>query len=308
MSKETLAQLKYFYDTLKTQLIDNKKFKKDTTLIGPIINLKSNARYNLLKNSAVQAHNIGSKQIFEELLLNNYVHETDRTGEYCITAKGIYYYEIENNLFANDNLLDLLDQKFFLLYSGNKALIDRERVIMFFMICIRAFSQDTALDLKKNVEVLNEVKELINVCISFLASENIIDSQTEEDIFGSRGNEHPVSNLIRHSDALLKKTKGVYKTIYPQKYYLAVAENGVIEIQKLGFIFWLIYGRDFPISKNEELSKFCNSLTYNVAVARIIDISKQTFHHPDYDTNISEAIFEYFEQRSVWDKARKKTK
>lgn len=301
MNKEILSYLKMFYDSLKTQLIEQKKYQKNTSLLGSIMDLKSNARYSFLQKSAILSYKIPNN-ILETLISDNHIQELDQNIGNTITARGVYLFETENNLYDINSIISYLDNKYFKINSAGLKLSDKEKVILFLLICIRAFSKESVLDLKKGESILNEILVLLNECYNFLFSQEIISSLKKDDLFGKKGNEHPVSNLIRHSDALLKKTKGIYRTIYPQKYYLEISKDKILDIHSLGYLFWQIFGNKFQISKRDDIISYCSKTAYNIIVNHIFDIKMHIYQHPKYDNSIDDAIFEYFQKRRLWAK------
>lgn len=299
MDNETLLYLKKFYDSLVVQLIEQKKFQRKITLLGSMMDLKSNARYSILQKSAIPSREVPDK-ILESLIANNYIQELDQDEGNTITAIGIYIYEIKNKLYGMNNTIIYINKKFFVMNKKGIQLTEKEKIILFFLICIRAFSTESALDLKKDVSILDEIQKLLLDCYDFLYSENIISNLKKGDLFGKKGNEHPVSNLIRHSDALPKKTKGIYKTIFPQKYYLKISKDNIINTQSLGFLFWQIFGDKPQISNMNNIYLYCNKIAYHMIVNQIFYIKTNKYQHPKYDIAIEEAVYKYFKKRNIW--------
>lgn len=289
MNSECFNYLRKYYSKLQDYLLLKRKLKKNqNSVLISLINTKSNAAYEALSKSAIQSMYV-PKAFFDHLLSSGYIRRTDIRGYSTITCKGVWKVENdEGNLHLN-TLLGSIDAKFFDVFARAKPLKDKEKIVILSMISVRSFSEKSALDLKKDDRILTELQELIVSAYRLLQRHNVIGSLTEDKIFGAKGNEHPVSNLIRHTDTLKKITQGIFKSVRPQKYYLDLFKDSDISVESLVFLFDLIVKDKLTFQFVNDLKKFCLESAYKKS-AYLYDFSKHTFTRPEYDEFVPEAI------------------
>ena len=251
--------------------------------------MKSNDRYRFLIDTEISINDISHNNLLQ-LLEHNYIRESDRINKYIITAKGIWHIETSEGS-SEDTLIEYIDEKFFDLSLGNMKITDKEKVIIFSMISARAFSDNVLVDLKKSEYTLNTWKSIIDECYEKLYTMQIVSKLETEELYGKHGNEHIVSNLLRHTDALPKKTKGIYKVIRPQKYYLDIIDEFCISKEKLDYIIKMVFdaNKHFSVEEIDGLCSFCSSTAYNVAPL-VYDMKIRTFASPEYDDVIDNSI------------------
>lgn len=302
MDSQTLEQLRRFYSNLKNQLILKKKLKENSVLFS-IINVKSNESYKLLSESGIEKVSI-SQSIFDTLEFNEMIRMAEVPEKYVITVKGIWEIELTNGYINTNILLQMLDKKFFDLFKEEGQLTEKEKVILFAMISVRAFSSESALDLKKGETVLNCLQELLQESYELLSRNNVIIKLKASDLFGAPGTEHPVSNLIRHTDALLKRTAGKFMTLGRQRYYLALFDQYKISETGLASLFGLIFGSQMTPLMKQEISNFCQKNAYYLSTY-LFDFSVHQLANPVYDEQFNEALEKYFASKYKWDSNKK---
>jgi hypothetical protein len=291
---EIQEQLKTIYSILKNRLILKKKLKNNSILIS-IMNVKSNEAFKLLSEGVIKRTSI-AHNIFDYLVSNQFIRMADKTENYTITVKGIWEIESKNGTINTDILLEYIDKKFFDLFKEIGKLTEKEKIILLSMIAVRSFSSDSALDLKKGKIVLKSLEELINDSYNFLHQNRIISKIKSTDLFGAQGNEHPVSHLIRHTDALLKRTRGIYKTLGKQKYYLDLLNGNNISKEGLVLLFDSIFDNHITPDLKEKVSEFCIEHTYSQS-KYLFDLNVHIFAHPMYDEQFNEALENYYINR-----------
>lgn len=291
---EIQRQLNSIYTLLKNRLILKKKLKNNSILIS-IMNVKSNEAFKLLSESVIKKTSI-PYDVFNYLLSNNYIRMADKPENFIITVKGIWEIESKNKIINTNILLEFIDKKFFGVFKDIGKLNEKEKVILFTMIAVRSFSPESALDLKKGNIVLSCLEELIKDSFNFLYKNNIISKLNLEILFGAQGNEHPVSHLIRHTDALLKRTRGIYKTLGKQKYYLDLLNDKKISTEGLVLLLDSIFESNITPHLKQEISDFCIEHSYSKS-KYLFDLNVHNFAHPIYDEQFNEALESYFVNR-----------
>ncbi len=282
--------LKKFYQKLYDNLEKNKKKMKENSVIISFLDLKSNDRYRLLSESSIFSYKI-PKEILSELQNKKLIRNTDTLNSYTITAKGIWDIENKNNFISELILLDYLDQKFFNVYNvSEKPLTDKQKVIIFSMLAARTFSEKSSVDLKKDETVMNTWKEIVDKSYEKLKSLNLISELDQKDLYGKSGNEHPVSNLYRHTDELPKKTRGLFKALGNQKYFLDLLQNNEISKETLSFLFKQIFNNKvLSTSEINEIDSFCREIAFTKNIY-LFDPRDHIFSKPEYDEIIRETL------------------
>jgi len=298
MNAETWDQLNRVYSNLKTVLTLKKRLKDNSVLVS-IINVKSNEAYKLLSESGIKPVSI-PREVFDSLQAGGYIRMAEKPDKFVITVKGIWEVESRNGAMDTDILLEHIDRKFFDLFKEGGQLTEKEKVILLAMIAVRSFAKESALDLKKGEIVLTCLQTLIQSSFELLSRHGIIRKLKVGELFGAQGNEHPVSHLIRHTDALLKRTRGIYKTLGKQKYYLELYDGDVIIEEALMTLLGYIFGSKMTMELKLEFTKFCLVNAYEQSTY-LFDLSVHKFANPIYDEQINEALEKYYASKYKWD-------
>lgn len=284
-----IETLEKFYNCLYNNLIKKYKKEKYKSIIFWFLEIKGPDRMRIVQDSKIKKIKI-PKEIFIELEKEEMIKETDKLGEYVITAKGIWFYEKEKDIFSDQKLLEYLDNKYFSTYSDDAKSSDKQKVVLFSMIATRAFSENSLLDLKKSEQLLNELEKILKESYELLRSFGVVSEMNEKDLFGKQGPEHKVVNVIRHSDDIKKKTKGIYITVLPQKHYLNIYINNKINVDNLKFIFKQILGdKKLTHSEIDLMCKFCDEIATSRNVY-LFDLKSHIFHKPEFDNFIRDAL------------------
>ncbi len=283
--------LKRFYDKLYDNLLFENKLKKDSILLS-FFDIKSNVRYRALEFAAISTENI-PEILLSSLIKDNLIRPSDEINKYTITAKGVWVIEKNNKKITEDSIIAQMDEKFFDVYLDNKTLSDKEKVILFSMISARAFSEEAPIDLKKDEYALDAWKRILDNSYNKLHEMKLIKKMNEEELYGKKGNEHNVSNLLRHTDSLPKKTKGLYKVKVPQKYYLDIYSDNFLSKEKLEYLINIIFTtkKNIRIETIDEISNFCLKIAYEEA-HNIFNFESHTFISPDFDDVVKDALKE----------------
>lgn len=296
MNKE-LQFLGKYYSNLEENLV-LEKGKKFKSLIFSLMKTTSNTRFSILENSSLQDYRTPDS-ILSKLKSEGLIRDSSKIGRSVITAKGIHRIEKLKGILEEDTIVSHIDREYFDLPMKIGSLSDKEKVILFSMVAIRAFSEDSTIDLKKGGTVLNAIQKLLEEAYDFLNKNRFIGNLDKSDLYGKRGNEHPVSNLIRHTVDLPKKTRGVYKCEGQQRYFLDLYKGSSVEIDKLAYLFFLVFSKKAKIEIKSEIENFCNKIPYELSVY-IFEMRNHKFAKPSFDKIISGSITEYFLKKNFW--------
>ena len=288
----------YYLNKFYSRLYDN--IERSSTrivqksILFSFLNMKSNSRHSILQKSSIFSSEV-PKDLFEKMLIEELIRETDEVGSYVLTAKGIIEVEQKKDVFNPQMLIQYIDDKFFDIFKDSvKLLSDKEKIILLSLISARAFSSNSPMDLKKADKTTEIWKEITDSSYELLSSLHILKGLKKEDLYGQysdKRNESPVSHLYRHTDILPKKTKGIYNnTLGKQKYYLNVSMDASLSKEKLSFLFSKIFdNRHLSYSELNDIYDYCNEISFSKSIY-LFDTS-HIFSRVEYDQSIREVLF-----------------
>lgn len=254
------------HEELKRCLAVNGKLIDDSVIIS-FLNIKSNGRLSLLDESAFELHSFNGAH--KEYLDNNLIQKVGPGTTYCLTAQAIWQQE-KSILVDNELLVDFLQRKIFNCPTEDVFLTEKERVILLAFILGRAFSSHASMDLKLGDQFLNNWEAIIVRSYDLLTELHCIIKLKRKDLFGRQGNEHPVSNLIRHTDPLPKKTGLLFNALGDQKYVLKLAKDDTEMISEvnLTLMFSLIFDRQTTLSlaETDKIADVCIQTANNIGI------------------------------------------
>jgi len=271
---------------LNSIMLANKKIIKKSLLLTFIDIRRSNDRFTLLSESSIPKHQIDRKA-FKYLLDYELIRESDDTlGYYVITAKGIWKYELEQEILNENILISFINNKFFTFEK--KSLDDKEKMVILSMIAARIFSKDIPMDLSKDY-VLDIWKDIFLESHDFLKSENLIPLNRDSLLSPEgKGNTHPVFYRMMRVNNLPKSTFKIFKfSNKNRQYYLDIDSESNISIDKLAHLLNLIVGQSPSFDLINSLSEFCKRIAYEYAI-NVVD--KITYIKPKYDDLVEEAL------------------
>jgi hypothetical protein len=284
-----------FLEKLYQKLYDNieKSERKiiENSIILTFFDIKSNDRFRLLQESSIEKNSDFPSENISSMLGKKLIQTTDKPKNYTITAKGIWHIENKKGLMTNEKLIQSIDNKFFKLFRlSEKALTDKEKVILFSMIAARSFSEESSVDLKRDRAALDAWKNITDRSFMLLKNLGITTKLNENELYGKPGNELEVSSLFRHTDALPKKSKGIFTSIGNQKYFLNLSKEFIISEENLSYLFKQIIGDKINPKVIDEIYNFCCEIARNKNIF-IFDIKKHKFSKPEYDQIIKNVLY-----------------
>jgi hypothetical protein len=263
------------------------KLSKSSVLLS-LKKITSNKRFEILKDSAISGSGI-SRGIIDELLSKGLIRRMERLNEYIITAHGIWEIESKDNILDIDKLIQDFDEEIFDLYkTAEKPLNPKEKVILFSMVGARAFSKEASLNLKKDDTSGEAWKEIFDTSYEKMKTLNLISS-TKEKLYENKGNETSLSYLLRRANDLHKKTKGIFVQVGEYKYFLDIASDEGLNMDKLAYLFKLIFtGIELNGQLIDEIYEFFIEIAYKKN--NYIFDTTEHFSKPKFDSVIKEAL------------------
>ncbi len=294
LDEKQLRVLQDLYSAYKTALASGRR-DESRSLVLLSLDVTDNKRRDSLRQASLKSSDIDMSALLY-LKEEGYLREIDRPGEYTITAKAIWEIECANHLTSEQNLIAGIDSKYFDLFDSHQELSDRERVILLTMSGLRAFSINHAIDLKQRSTLIEEGwKEALMESAKFLASNKIVSQQCLKDLFSVNTADKPLHNLIRHTEPLPSKTRGIFRAPGGQRYFLDVIQNESIKEDRLGYVFGIVLRGHLSVELIEETQSFCRTLCEKYSTLVFPGSGGGTdYSHPRFtkgvDTSVQRAV------------------
>jgi ribosomal protein S19E (S16A) len=298
MKDETIRYLNKLYESFRDNLESKKKLHSKSALTSSL-NIKNNERFRALNETARIAGKVPS-DILSELRENGMVRNTDDIASITISAKGIWFVEKKNGILDENKLLEFIDENYFNLFETGKPITEKEKVIIFGLLAARAYSQSSAVDMRKDDAVKDAWKDIMESAFQKLKEIGVVAKLEMNDLMPTEGVEHPASHLIRHTDSLPRKTRALFKASGKNKYYLDIFTDNTLSSEKLAYLFWLVLGNNIDTDHVENISEYCREIAYNKSIY-VFDLDDHKFSTPEYDELVRSGIIDSIIQRSRWE-------
>jgi len=286
-----------FYNLMYENIQLDKKLR-EKSIITSFLKTRGASRYKLLRKSTLSSSMIPN-YILNSLLEKRYIQSLDDIETYVITAFGVWYIEKMNDKINEEILLEYINDEYFKI-KIKKELNDDEKVILFSLLSARVFSEESSVDLKKDMFIKNKWKILMEECFDKLKELKII-RKNKEKIFKTAGNVHIVSSLFRHNNDMVQKTKGIYSYNRRQEYFLTLSKNDYFSDDKLSYLFWKIFEGNLQLDKLNDIIDFCNNIAKNYSLY-LFDLATHKFAMPEYDFTIKDSLLNSIVNKDKWDR------
>lgn len=287
MEKNTIAYMDSMYTKLRTIVPD--KLENDSVFLT-LIRKDNTPVLKLLNDAAVRSSEI-PYSIAEDLKDNGYIEDGIVEGTFVISARGLWDIEKKKGLLSEHQLVEYFQEKKFDNKFIDSKLNDIEKVLIFSMISVRAFSEDSCVNLMgdRQENVLNGWEQIIASSADFLSATKIINTIGDK-ILVKKGNEHPVNFLFQHTDRLPKKTRFFYQSIGRQRrYFLDISESGNISKTKLTYLLTQVFEKKMDYDNIQITIDHCKCIAYDYSVS-VFSSKNHNFADPECDRVIEDAI------------------
>jgi hypothetical protein len=287
-----------FYFLLQGNLKREGNLKANSVLLS-FLRTRSAIRYSLLRKSTVSAVSIPNVFLVS-LLAKGLIKSVEKIDLYAITAKGVWVYEQKLGLIDEESLLTYINDTYFI-PDMNNELTDKEKIILLTMIAARAFSENSAVDLKKSDASKDKWREVLGRSYDVLQSIGNLSTKFDKKEFLEKtgGNMHIVSGIFRHNNKMVQKTKEIYKYNGKEEYYLDLFKNGVFSQENLSYLFWQIFHGEISAGTIDQVLDFCNEVSSKENIY-LFDMEKHIFSMPIYDTKLKDELMDSIMSRERW--------
>lgn len=288
LSEEATRQL----ETIHRRCSDALRVRGDS-IIGSLVSKTNNNRAQVLRKTAVPASDI-PQDIVDELTGRVMVVDTG-DGSFAITMYGVWYIERLNLVVDDDYLIGWMQRHFFEpLFTSETKLGDRDLCVAYTLIAMRAFSEDTCMNLKKDSrsrtlwwEILKKSSEFLNS--AGLIKKAICDDDFKDEDGKTKGSDDPVVNVVRHCVNLGGASGGRYVN-NKLEYWFDVCDdtdepNSATLSKLIGSIF-----KDADTAVASSLASFANDLCMDYGWKMEQYLKGPSFYDVRYDALVTEAF------------------
>ena len=254
--------LKRFYDVLTEAMTGRPKYGR--SVFFPLIETTSAKRAEIIRNSKI---NINFEEFCKEdvklLVKSNYLMAADCPDCYTLTAKGLFEIEDRLELISKEKLLDNIQTKYFDIFNNGSILTDKEKIVLFTLICSRSYSIKSCMKLESFGRENEIWMTIFRKCSTFLKYLQLISSipstitQEVDNYYFS------LMNLMSHINELQKKTNNLYSFTKSRCYYLNLERDGKISEQHLRQLFAKIFTNVLDLNQITQVDEFINDISYN---------------------------------------------
>ncbi len=301
MTDQLESVLQRFYDALRDSLV--REGLRGSIFHNLILKKNSTKLQTILRQSTISGSSI-DPAILKDISARRLVLPTDEINQYIISVRGIWEIENRQNIISIENLLDFYDTKVFRYQLVDQALIPREKVVVFSLLAIRAYSKEFAVNLNKDdtaleawinlvKETIEKLKEIGELPEGYSIQEfyNVSDGKRKRKT--KPGNilfEHPLVYVFRRIYQLPEKTKNIVQNPGNRQYFLDLWKNEEFYQEGLKFLITRVF-TDITLSIPilESISLFFEDISFRYAPL-IFDYGSNPFLSPKFSEKIKDYL------------------
>lgn len=280
--------LKKFYDVFVSAA--SEAFKNEAYVFFKFIETTSARRANILKNSTINTNYENfPQQTLDEFVREKYITKADCRDCYVLTAKGLFHIEEELGFVNIEKFLTDVQAKYFDLLKSKAKLSDKEKIVLFSLICSRSFSRDVCMKLESFGRENKSWITIFRKCSTFLKRLNVISSIPDRITQEVEEYDVPLKYFMSHINHLQEKIGNVYNFTKSRRYYLELGNNGEVLEESLRTLFEKIFDKVLTISEIDLVNEFINKISSD-------DLMKMSEHRgrhyskPEIDLIIERAL------------------
>jgi hypothetical protein len=282
-----VERLRPFYEAFR-DAVERVRGSKHPPLILCLLTMKSNDRADVLRTASIDAK-AADFSALQRLRSQGLVRETDERMKFAVTALGVWICDRASGTADEKSLIEFIDEKYFRFADTHPPLTEKEKVIVGSLIAARAFSEESAVNLSSDTLTKDAWRDILQSVYDRFKSGGIVRKLTDDDLFRKGGNEHPVSHLIRHTDSLPKKTRGLFVAGGRQRYFLNVYNPADRARDNLAYLVLKVVDDAVEPSQLDSLSRFLRDVAYGDAM-RVFDLTTHKYAKTEIDDDVNEAL------------------
>jgi len=240
-------EIRKLYNPLKESIGVN----KSSVFLQLICKHKNDIR-NLVSNAAITSGVI-DQRLCKELEEKGFIqkHPND-FHKYCLTASGLWYYEISRGNVDFESLLNEFNSEYF--KSTTKPITETGKIILFSLLCNRNLSNECTITMAG--DSINSHYNIIWRNFTVLIKDILINAKI---IYKKKKYTFETNNnktfLMQHDNNLIEQTNGIYQRLNNVHFLNITNKQGNIDIRKLKALFKLIITENFDSAEQIEIIK-----------------------------------------------------
>jgi hypothetical protein len=281
-----------FYNVLYSNLKKRTPLKINSAFIT-LIQANHNTVLSIIRDSAIPPDTIPSITL-QDLLDKKMIKKNFEGDGYIITARGIWAVEKSKDIINELNLVDFFDEtKFSIKYDGISEKINREytreQITLFGLISSRAFSKESCVNLITKLDLKDNWKDILDQSSQKLVELAVITESDKKTLYSRAKYEEPVPSLFTRLPKLRQYTKMIYNCPGNLQYWLEMPDSDDIFIEKLAFLFSLIFKDKLTYDNLDGIYEFCCEISYNMS-GYVFNPETHKFSTPKYDKLLKDAL------------------
>ena len=265
------------------------------SIVGSIISKTNNGRADVLRKASLDLSKLDPRDK-DRLIEKNYVVSTGDEDHYAITFRGIWFVESMEFISNENDLIDWIQNKYFdPLFKKDAEVGDRDKIMAFSLISMRAFSEGSCMDLMNDSGIRTIWWDVLKQSSSYLHSIGMTKTKIDDSTFKDKdtnkvkGSDDPVVNVARHSFNLKGPSYGRYQT-GKLTYWFDISESpGQPSEQVLAKIIRQIFGK-MNLKTALDMSEHSNAICMDHGWKVEQHYSDVTFLDVEFDQFIKKAF------------------
>ena len=279
--------LQHFYLKLKGTVLSQGNTLEKESLFLTLIKMSLNKTSKMLAESTISRFSFETdiiKSLSSKQLIRLF-DDFENTNEYMITAFGIWQIESIEKEWSIGSLIQYFQETKFIFKIKHKPLKDIEKIPLFAMMVMRTYSNSVPMDINEKL-ISDAWINIFDSCANFLHEKMIIKKSKWNT--SRRGNEHPISYVMRRSNELPQKSRHIYCNLGHNMYFLDIDNEE--RDKNLLFLMKLMFGKIDSDSK-EEIYSFMTDLAYDQS--KNIGGNNQ-YVSPEWDQYLEDRLYDCY--------------
>jgi hypothetical protein len=289
MTETEEETLFHFYDLLFSNIKKKKiGIKRNSVFITLIEATQSNV-LQLISNSSIPGHTLSAESV-SHLLEQKLIKKSDEGLQYLITARGIWAVEREKNIINETMLLDYFEsKKFSIPVEKIEEFEYREKVIIFSLIAVRAFSKQSWANVSSQDGLQDYWKVIFDMACQKLVDLDVITEKNKTELYYRSVHDPPAVSLLRRVPGIQPRSKFIYQHDSSLHYWLEMPESADEFISKLAWLLSMIFKDKLTFDNFDTILNFCQEMSHDKSIY-VFDLSQHKFSNPKYDELLQQAI------------------
>jgi hypothetical protein len=213
---------------------------------------------------------------------------------FALSAKGLFGIEEHLGVINFEKFLSEIQGKYFGVFKGDTKLNDKEKTVIFSLICSRSFSVDSCMKLDSFSMENDTWMKIFRKCASLLLDVKVISTIPTKINEDEEGYETPIMYIMRRMNQLQEKTRNIYDFNKNRCYYLNIDTKTGVSTSSLTFLFQKVFDKVLALSEFERVKEFINRIS-SEEILLMSEHNGRKYSKPEIDLildrSLQEAIY-----------------